>query len=152
MRAIVHVSAVLAMSATMFASTATGMGPMNKTFRPAYDASREVTVTGNVQGFSVSSKGPSGAHLLITTSNGLIDTHVGSFALMGGQPLSLRPGERVSVVGVMTWVGGSRILLARTVSTSTKSYVIRNQNGALLFPHPTGQVRFKIVTRGGEQQ
>ena len=152
MRAIVRVSAVLAMSAAMFASTAAGIGATNKTFRSAYDASREVTVTGTVQGFSVHSKGPSGAHLWITTPNGLVDTHVGSFALMGGQPLSLRPGERVSVVGVMTWVGGSRILLARTVSTGAKSYVIRNQNGALLFPRPTGQVRFKIVPRGDEQQ
>jgi hypothetical protein len=144
------------MSAVMFASSAqqTGTAAPNKSFRPAYDASREVTVRGNVKGISVHGKAPSGAHLLITTSQGLIDTHLGTFALRGGQPLSLRLGEQVSVVGVMTWVEGSHVLLARTVSSSTTTFVIRNQHGALLFPHPgpTGQVRFKTVNRGDEPQ
>ncbi len=156
MRAIVRVCAVLAISAPMFASAAqqTGIGAANKPFRRVYNASREITVTGNVHGISVHSKVPSGAHLLITTSQGLIDAHVGSFALRGSQPLSLRPGEHVSVVGVMTWIDGSQILLARTVSTSTKTFVIRNESGVLLFPRPSSarQVRFKTVNRGGEQQ
>lgn len=156
MRAIVRVCAVLAMSAPMFTWSAplTGIGASNKSFRPAYDASLVITVTGNVDSISVHSKAPSGAHLLIATSQGLIDAHLGSFALMGSRPLSLRPGEQVSVIGVMTRVDGAQILLARTVSTSTKIFVIRNQHGALLFPHPgpAGQVRFKTVNRGGEWQ
>ena len=156
MRAIVRACAVLAMFAPMFASSAQqpGIGLTSKSFRPGYDASREVTVIGNVHGISVHSKAPSGAHLLITTSQGLIDAHLGRFALRGSQPLSLRPGEQVSVVGVMTWVDGSQIMLARTVSTSAKTFIIRNQHGALLFPRPgpRGEVRFKTVNRGGEQQ
>jgi hypothetical protein len=156
MRAIVCVCVVLAASAPMFASSAqeTLITATNKLFRPTYDASREVTITGNVHGLRVHSKAPSGAHLLITTSQGLIDAHLGRFALRGSQPLSLRAGEQVSVVGVMAWVDGSQILLARTISTGTKTFLIRNQHGALLFPRPgpTGQVRFKTVNRGGEQQ
>jgi hypothetical protein len=156
MKAIVRLCAVLAMSAPMFASSAQqpGIGPTNKSFRPVYDVSREVTVTGNVHSISVHSQTLSGAHLLITTSQGLIDAHLGSFALRGSQPLSLRPGEQVSVVGVMTSIGGSQILLARTVSTGTKTFVIRNQHGALLFPRPgpKGQVRFRSVDHGVAQQ
>ncbi|MGH9515177.1 MAG: hypothetical protein ACRD3P_05810 [Terriglobales bacterium] len=153
MGAIVRMCAVLALSAPMLAwSAQTGIAANNKPFRPAYDASREITVTGNVKGISVHSKSPSGAHLLITTSQGLIDVHLGKFALRGSQPLSVQPGEQVSVVGVMTWVDGSQILLARTVSIGTKSFVIRNQHGAVVFPHPTGKVRFKIVNREGKQQ
>lgn len=155
MRAIVRVCAVLAITAPAFASAAQQInaGAANKSFRRRYDASREISVTGNVHGISVHTKAPAGAHLLITTSQGPIDAHLGSFAMRGSQPLSLRPGEQVSVVGVMTWIDGSQILLARTVSTSTKTYVIRNERGALLFPRPssTRQVRFKRVTRGGEQ-
>jgi hypothetical protein len=154
MRAIVRLCVVLAISAPLFASSAqqTGIGATSKSFRHAYDANREVTVTGNVHGISVQSRAPSGAHLLITTSQGLIDAHLGSFALRGSQPLSLRPGEQVSVVGVMTSIGGSQILLARTISTGTKTFVIRNQHGALLFPRagPKGQVRFKSVNQGSE--
>lgn len=156
MSAVVRLCGVLAMSAVMFASSAqqSGTAAPNKSFRPAYDASREVTVRGNVKGISVHGKVPSGAHLLITTSQGLIDAHLGSFALRGSQPLSLRPGEQVSVVGVMTSIGGSQILLARTVSTGTKTFVIRNQHGALLFPRPgpKGQVRFRSVNHGVAQQ
>jgi hypothetical protein len=155
MRAIVRVCAVLAMAAPMFASSAqqTLITATNKSFRPAYDASREVTVTGNVHGITVHSKAPSGAHLLITTSQGLIDAHLGRFALRGSQPLSLRTGEQVSVVGVMAWVDDSQILLARTISTGTKTFVIRDQHGALLFPRPgpRGQMRFRTASRGGEQ-
>ena len=156
MRAIVRVCAVLAITAPMFASAAqqTGIGATSKPFRRTYNASQEITVTGNVRGISVHGKAPAGAHLLITTSQGLIDAHVGSFALRGSQPLSLQPGEQVSVVGVMTWIDGSPILLARTVSTGTKTFVIRNERGVLLFPRAssTRRVRFKAVNRGGEQQ
>lgn len=156
MRSIVRACAVLAISSPMFAWSAQqgSIGATNKSSRPAYNASREVTVTGSVHGISVHSKAPSGQHLLIATSQGPIDAHLGSFALQGNQPLSLRPGERVSVVGVMTRIDDSQILLARTVSTGTKTFVIRNEHGALLFPHPAarGQVRFKTVIRRGTQQ
>lgn len=156
MRVIVRVCAVLVMLAPIFAWSApqTSVGATNKLFRSKYDVSRETTVTGNVRGISVHKQAPSGAHLLITTSQGLIDAHLGSFALRGSHPLSVSPGEQVSVVGVMTSVDGSEILLARTVSTANKTFVIRNQHGALLFPSPgpKGQVRFKTVNRGGERQ
>lgn len=155
MREMVRVCAILVIAVPMFASSAQPSGmTTHKSFRTAYDASREITVTGNVHGILLHSKAPSGAHLLITTSQGLIDAHLGSFAFRGSQPLSLRPGAPVSVVGVLTWIDGSQILLARTVSTGTKTFVIRNERGALLFSSAgtTSQVRFKNVNRGGGQQ
>lgn len=156
MKAIVRVCLILAMSTLMFASSAqqADVRETNEPFRAAYDASREVTVIGNVSSISAYSQAPSGAHVLIATARGLIDAHLGSFALQGSQPLSLHAGEHVSVVGVMTRIDGSQILLARTVSTSSKTFIIRNERGALLFPRPAarGQVRFKIVNRAGEQQ
>jgi hypothetical protein len=58
------------------------------------------------------------------------------------------------VAGVMTTVKGSPMLLARTIQTSTQSFVIRNEHGALLFPRPAarGQIRFKLVSPGSEKQ
>jgi len=156
MKAIVRVCAILAISAPMFASSAQQAGIMtaSKAFRPTYDASREITLTGNVRSISSRSKTPSGAHLLITTSQGLVDAHLGTFALQGSQPVSLHPGEQVRVVGVMTRAEGSPMLLVRTIQSSGKTFVIRNEHGALLFPRPAarGQVRFKTVIRGGAQQ
>ncbi len=156
MKAIVRVCAVLAISAPMFASWAQqpDIRGINNSFRFAYDTRREVTVTGNVHGISVRGKAPSGPHLLITTSHGLIDAHLGSFAFQGSQPVSLHSGEQVSVVGVMTQIDGSQILLARTVNTTNKTFVVRNEHGVLLFPRAAahGHVRFKVVSGKGEQQ
>lgn len=141
---------------TLVFSAPRDLTTQNSSFRPRYDASKEVTVSGTV--YSLSSQGkpglPSGAHLMISTSRGLIDAHLGGFALMGSQPVSVHPGEQVSVVGVMTMAKGSVLLLARTVQANSKTFVIRNEHGALLFPRPAapGQVRFRMVHRGDGQQ
>lgn len=158
MKAILCVCALLSMSAPAMSSSSTEQtAPVTKNaaFRPGYDASKEVELAGTVGGISVRSKAgqPSGAYLTISTSRGWVDAHLGSFALRGGQPVSVHPGEQVTVVGVMSAANPS-ILLARTVRTSTKTFAIRNEHGALLFPRPLapGQVRFKRVVRGGAQQ
>lgn len=155
MKVILRVCVFLALFTPVFAWSAqqTGM-TANQSFRAGYDVSREITVTGNVSGVSFNSKAPSGAHVLITTTHGSIDAHLGNFALQGSQPLSLQRGQAVRVVGMMTRINGSQVLLARTVSNGTKTYIIRNEHGALLFPQPAGRgrVRFKIVSRGGVPQ
>jgi hypothetical protein len=159
MKTIVCVCALLSMSApAMSSSLMQQAAPVTKNaaFRPDYDVSKEVELAGTVRGISVRSKAgrPSGAYLTISTSRGLVDTHLGSFALRGGQPVSVYPGEQVTVVGVMSTVNSSSIFLARTVRTNTKTFIIRNEHGALLFPRPAapGQVRFKRVIRRGVQQ
>jgi len=159
MKAIVCVCALLSMSApAMSSSLMQQTAPANKNaaFRPGYDASKEVELAGTVRGISVRSKAgqPSGAYLTISTARGLVDAHLGSFALRGGQPVSVHPGEQVTVVGVMSTVNRSSIFLARTVRTNTQTFIIRTEHGALLFPRPAapGQVRFKRVIRGGLQQ
>ena len=159
MKVIVCVGVLLAMSAhTMSASSKQQTSTMakNAAFRPAYDASKEVTISGTVHSISRHSDSgkPSGAHLMIATAHGLVDAHLGSFALEGSRPISLNLGEQVRVAGVMITVKGSPMLLARTIQTSTQTFVIRNEHGALLFPRPAarGQIRFKKVTTGSGQQ
>jgi hypothetical protein len=159
MNVTVCVGVLLAMSAhAMSASSAQQTSTMAKNvdFRPAYDASKEVTISGTVHSISAHSDSgkPFGAHLMISTAHGLVDAHLGSFALQGSQAVSLNPGEQVKVAGVMTTVKGSPMLLARTIRTSTQTFVIRNEHGALLFPRPAarGQIRFKLVSPGSEKQ
>lgn len=159
MKAIVCVCALLSVSVpAMSSSSMQQTAPVNKNapLRPGYDASKEVELAGTVRGISIRSKAgqSSGAYLTISTSRGLVDAHLGSFALRGGQPVSVHPGEQVTVVGVMSTANSSSILLARTIRTDTKTFIIRNEHGALLFPRPAapGQIRFKRVIRGGIQQ
>jgi hypothetical protein len=150
---------LLAISARMVSSSSaqqTSTMAKNVAFRPAYDASKEVTISGTVHGISAHSDSgkPSGAHLMISTAHGLVDAHLGSFALQGSRAVSLNRGEQVRVAGVMTTVKGAPMLLARTIQTSTKTFVIRNEHGALLFARPVarGQIRFKKVTPRSEKQ
>ncbi len=159
MKVTICLCVILAMSApAMSASGTRQMAVVNNNPGPRliYDASREVTVYGTVR--SVSAGGhpglPSGAYLTISTARGVVDAHLGRFALLGSQAVSVRPGEQVEVVGVMTAVNSSSILLVRSIHTDTTTFVVRNEHGALLFPRPAdrGQVRFKLVTHGDENQ
>jgi|ERR1700686_926864 hypothetical protein len=159
MKVTVCACVLLAVSARMMpASSAqqTSIMAKNAAFRPAYDASKEVTISGTVHSISAHSDSgkPFGAHLMIATAHGLVDAHLGSFALQGSRAVSLNLGEQVRVAGVMTTVKGSPMLLARTIQTSNKTFVIRNEHGALLFPRPAarGQIRFKKIIPGSEQQ
>jgi hypothetical protein len=159
MKVIVCACVLLAISAHMMSASSeqqTSTMAKNADFRPAYDASKEVTISGTVHSVSAHSDSgkPSGAHLMISTAHGLVDAHLGSFALQGSRAVSLNRGEQVRVAGVMTTVKGSPMLLARTIQTGTQTFVIRNEHGALLFPRPSsrGQIRFKKVTPGSEKQ
>jgi hypothetical protein len=145
---------ILAMSAP--AMSVSGRQPNsignNPVHRTVYDASGELTISGTVR--SLVSGGhpglPSGTYLTISTPRGVVEAHLGRFALLGSQPVSLHPGEQVDVVGVMITVKSSSILLVRTIHTNTSTFVIRNEHGALLFPRPAdrGLLRFKLVSRG----
>ena len=159
MKVTVCACVLLAISAHMMSASSerqTSTMAKNAAFRPAYDASKEVTISGTVRSISVLSDSgkPSVPRLMIATAHGLVDAHLGSFALQGSQAVSLHPGEQVKVAGVMTTVKGSPMLLARTIQTSTQTFVIRNEHGALLFPRPSsrGQIRFKLVSPGSGKQ
>jgi hypothetical protein len=104
---------------------------------PAYQASKEVTLEGTV--YSVITKPTAGmlmgAHAILATPAGDVDAHLGNYAMKGANPLTLTPGERVQVVGVMsTRAGGRQVLLVRTVQAGSHTYTIRNKNGFLLKP------------------
>jgi hypothetical protein len=101
---------------------------------PRYDARREAVVEGTVA--RVVTKPvpgmPSGARLLLDTPSGKIDVHLGNFALRGPNAVSLAPGDRVKVIGVMSSVGGHRLFLVRSLRSGLNVYRIRNEHGFLV--------------------
>jgi hypothetical protein len=105
---------------------------------PRYDARVEAVIEGTVA--SVVTKPvpgmPSGAHLLLDTSSGKIDAHLGDYAMRGPNALSLTPGDRVKVVGVMTTVGGHQLFLIRSLQAGLSVYRIRNEHGFLVRSAP----------------
>jgi hypothetical protein len=103
---------------------------------PRYEASKEVTLQGNV--LDVVTKPPAGTligtHVIVATSSGDVDAHLGSYAMKGANAFTLTPGERVQLVGVMTTSGANRVFLVRTIQSGSHVYKIRNEHGFLLRP------------------
>ena len=108
-----------------------------KTPRPArYDAAREVTIEGSVASLVTKpTRGMlAGAHVILSTSTGTVDAHLGNYALVGQNALTLTSGEHVRFVGLMTTVHGNPVFLVRTAQTANGVHVVRNTHGFLIQP------------------
>jgi hypothetical protein len=131
---VVALLALSALAVPVQAQTTTGVKKVHQT--PFYDPTKEVTLQGTVENVvRTPSRGMlPGAHVMLATGSGMVDTHLGPFAFKGFHPLSVAPGSRVSVVGVMKTVRGNQVFLARTVKVGDEEYKIRNEHGAVLAP------------------
>ena len=105
-----------------------------------YDVRKEVTIEGTVT--SVVTK-PSagmlaGAHVILASSSGPIDVHLGNAATNVSRGLSYTSGERLRIVGVMTTAYGRSVFLARTIQAGSRVQVIRNERGLPVRLGPAG--------------
>ena len=74
--------------------------------REFYDVREEVTLSGTVASV-LPKQAPGmmwGSHLVIDTLSGKVDASLGRWGLVGKDALSVKPGERVEVTGVMKTV------------------------------------------------
>ena len=103
---------------------------------PQYDVRQETTLKGTVnQVVTKPSKGMLvGTHMMVTTSSGVVDAHLGMFAMRGKNALKLTPGESVQMVGVMKNSGKEHVFLVRSVKTGSTEFAVRNEHGYLLTP------------------
>jgi hypothetical protein len=136
-------SLILSVSITLLATALAGPADGQTAARakavaaaPRYDIAKEVTTEGTVASV-VTKPSPgmlAGAHLMVKTSSGTLDAHLGSYAMRGTNALTLTVGERVKLVGVMTSALGQPVLLVRTVQSGSGLRVIRNLHGFLIQP------------------
>jgi len=105
-----------------------------------YQAGREVTLEGTVASIVTDpSMGlPAGVHLMLNTSAGAVDAHLGNLALRGANAVVVNTGDKVKVVGVMTGVAGRGVLLVRTLQDGLSFYRIRSDRGFLVRRFATG--------------
>jgi len=103
-----------------------------------YDISKEVTLTGTVSSIvksaSPETKMMAGSHLIVETTSGTVDASLGGFALRGTGALSVTPGQRVQVTGVMQKIRDKEVLVTRLVQADGHLYTIRNEHGFALAP------------------
>jgi hypothetical protein len=100
--------------------------------QPYYDITKEVTLSGTISSviekWSPDMTMP-GAHLLLSTSTGVVDASLGKFGLEGRGALSVKAGQSVEVTGVMKTLKEKQVFVARTVTFGGQVYTMRNKHG-----------------------
>jgi hypothetical protein len=109
----------------------------------AYDVRRESVLQAVVLEYTaVSSAAPFGAHVLLQTSSGTVDAHLGNSKLFEANHLSLSAGDSVRVVGENLPFNHGTIFAVRTLQKGSQSVTLRSKNGMPLVnttvPNKTG--------------
>lgn len=104
----------------------------------SYDLRREVSLLGTVVKFeTASSVAPIGAHLLLQTSSGQVDVHLGNAKALQANHFELNPGDSVRIIGEDLAFGNGTIFAARIVQKGTQAVAVRNTKGFLTSPAAT---------------
>ena len=115
----------------------------------SYDLKREVTLLGTVVKFeTASSQPPIGAHLLLQTTSGQVDIHLGNVRVLSANHFELKVGDNVRIIGEELAYGDSSIFAARIVQKGVQAVVLRNTHGALTIPAATMSPSQKEALRG----
>jgi hypothetical protein len=118
------------------------VAPKRTVLASRYDLTKEITLTGTVQSV-VMKPAPgtiTGAHLMVSTSQGMVDAHIGNHLFAGKHPASFVSGESVKLVGLMTTVGHQNVLLVRTIQIGNSTITVRNEHGFLASPATTARL------------
>ncbi len=96
----------------------------------SYNLSRESFLLGTVVKFeSASNAPPVGAHLILQTSSGQVDVHLGNGKVLKASHFELNPGDSVRVVGEPLALGDSTYFAARIVQKGAQAVAVRNSRG-----------------------
>ena len=104
----------------------------------SYDVRREVNLLGTVVKYdAASSVAPIGAHLLLQTSSGQVDVHLGNAKVLQANHFELNPGDRVRIIGEELAFGNGAIFAARILQKGVQAVAVRNTKGFLTSPAAT---------------
>ena len=121
----------------------------SKELLQAYSLNREVSLVGTVVKYeSAPERSPMGAHLIIQTSSGQVDAHLGNAKVLQANHLDLNPGDNVRIVGETLALGDGTYFAARIVQKGTQAVAVRNTRGFLLTPGSTLSQAQKEALRG----
>ena len=101
-----------------------------------YDAAKEVTLKGTISSVVKKPAGGMlvGEHLMLATSSGTVDAHIGSFVARDKRLNTLTQGQSVSAVGVKMNLKGKEVFIVRTIETDGHTLTVRNQRGVFVGP------------------
>jgi hypothetical protein len=124
--------------ALCFSAAAQQTAPSNAQLLQSYDLRREVSLSGTVIKYeTASSVPPMGAHLLLQTSSGQVDVHLGNAKVLQANHFELNAGDSVRIIGEDLALGNGIIFAARIVQKGTQAVAVRNTKGFLTSPAAT---------------
>lgn len=101
-----------------------------------YNPANEITVNGVVQEVREFdcpvSEGELGSHLMLKTSDGVIQVHLAPTRIIRGQNLTFSPGDQLQVVGAKFRFEGQKGVIAREITRGKESIIFRDPDGKLL--------------------
>jgi len=98
-----------------------------------YDVSKEVSLQGTVATFTENSTDlPVGAHVLVQTSSGQVDVHLGDPRLLKLNNMRISQGANIRIVGEPVATNQGTFFLARLVQQGTQVVAVRSTTGILL--------------------
>jgi hypothetical protein len=101
----------------------------------SYELGREVSLVGTVVKYETASSAlPMGAHLLLQTSSGQVDVHVGDARVLKASKLELNAGDSVRIVGETLVSDSSTFFAARIVQKGSQGVAVRTTKGFLTRP------------------
>jgi hypothetical protein len=131
-------------------SSATQQSAIAPTDAPVYDMSKEIKVQGTIQQIEmVGPGGPLGTHVLIQTSQGVVDAHLGYRKATTAENLGLSVGQEIQITGRMANIGGDSVLLARLLTTPTHIFILRSEHGIPVRMLPRNGPPAAITAKGG---
>jgi len=105
----------------------------------AYNIANDVSLQGTVVSYTENSQTPPiGAHVLLQTSAGNVDVHLGDARVLHLAKLTIMPGANIRFVGQMSAVtqtsgtnnaGQSSVFLARLVQVGAQLVAVRSDHG-----------------------
>lgn len=98
----------------------------------AYNAAQETVVEGTVLNYTPEASPPIGAHLLLQTTSGTLDLHLGPASYLQANRFSLTKGDAVRVVGVNSAMRQGGVFLVRVIQKGEQSLTLRTSKGAPL--------------------
>lgn len=100
-----------------------------------YDASKEVSLQGTVAKFTENSMDlPRGAHVLVQTSSGQIDVHLGDPRLLKLNNMTIAQGASIRIIGEAVTTNQGTFFLARLVQQGTQVVALRSMQGMPVWP------------------
>jgi hypothetical protein len=118
---------------------------------PLYDAAKEVTMEGTIQALVTKPTPGSmlGEHLMVSTTKGTIDAHIGGFVTRGTHAYSPAIGQSVKLVGVKATINHKEIFLTRTIETGDRTIQVRTEKGFLIVPGVKGRAFTQTSVKEG---